>query len=66
MTTLNVADANLRLITKLKERVEKKGVLIVADNLGYKSQSTVNKWIAANRIPDVAVKKVKDYLRGRK
>lgn len=66
MTTTNVADANLRLVSKLKERVEKKGVLIVADNLGYKSQSTVNKWIASNRIPDVAVKKVKDYLRGKK
>lgn len=64
MTTLNVAGANSRLISKLREKVEKKGILIVAANLGYKSQSTINKWFASNRIPDIAVGNVKRYLRG--
>jgi len=65
MTAVKTDDANLRLIIKLKERVEKKGVLIVADALGYKSQSTINKWFASGTIPYVAVKNVKRYLRNK-
>ena len=55
-----------KLLARLRKQVDKKGLPIVAHGLGYKSESTINKWFLSNNIPDLALDKVKNYLKGKR
>lgn len=50
------------MLAKLKRVIKKDGILKVANDLGYKTQGTIYKWIRNNEIPRLAQDRVKRYL----
>lgn len=50
------------LLKKLDKIIEKKGLLQVSIELGYKSTSAIGTWVRNKRIPPIAEKKLKEYL----
>jgi hypothetical protein len=50
------------MIDDLKKVVIAKGAVKVAADLGYRSQTTIRKWIANDKIPFLAQNKVAKYL----
>jgi hypothetical protein len=50
------------MLQKLKKVIKKHGIVKVANDLGYKSTSTISYWIINGEIPRLALDKVKDYL----
>lgn len=62
----SVYKMNAQLLKRLKAQVEKHGRLKIAMDLGYKSESTMNKWFTSGVIPALARDKVRAYLKGKK
>jgi len=54
------------MIKRLKTRIKRDGINVVATALGYRSPSTVYTWIRNGEIPDLAKTKVRNYLRNNK
>ena len=52
------------MLQRLKNLIKRYGISRISMDLGYRSNSTVYKWINENRIPDIARTKVKNYLAG--
>lgn len=50
------------MLSKLIKLIKLHGVARVSNDLGYRSESTIQKWIVGNRIPNVAIEKVRIYL----
>ena len=53
---------NKRRLKQLAHFIAKDGMMKVATDLGYRSQTTINNWIRNNEIPSVAISKVDNYL----
>ena len=54
------------MIKKLKKIIEKKGYVMVANDLGYRSITTIKTWFKKNEIPVTAIEKVRAYLKEKK
>ena len=50
------------MLRELKKVIKAKGIVKVADDLGYRSLNTINLWIKNKKIPDTATERVKKYL----
>lgn len=64
--TSDISERDQKLLTRLEKQVKKEGRIKVAMALGYKSESTMNKWFASGRIPPLALDKVKAFLKGKR
>lgn len=50
------------MLAKLKKLIREKGLAQVTNELGYRSQSTINHWLKKGKVPVSAESKVKTYL----
>jgi hypothetical protein len=51
------------MIELIKKEIKEKGIILLSSNLGYRSPSTILHWIYNDRIPSIAVNKVKKYFK---
>lgn len=51
-----------RELGKLKKKLEELSVSQLASELGYRSPNTVNNWFSNQKIPSIAMKRVRTYL----
>lgn len=54
------------MLKQLERLVKKLGITKVASDLGYRSATTVRRWIVTGEIPELAKVKVKSYLNEQK
>lgn len=51
------------MLGKLKRIIKREGLAKVSGDLGYKSQTTVGKWIREGKIPPCRKDRVEQYLK---
>ena len=51
------------MLEKIKKKIKLFGAVRVASDLGYRSTVAIQKWIVANKIPETAKERVKEYLK---
>lgn len=51
------------MLQKLKRIVKREGLAKVSSDLGFKSQTTIAKWIRENKIPDCRKDRVALFLK---
>lgn len=51
------------MLRSLKKLVKSYGIIKITADLGCRSPTTINNWIKDDRIPDLAITKVKNYLK---
>lgn len=50
------------MLKQLQAVIQEKGMIQVCHDLGYRSQTTIRKWINNGEIPKIAQAKVNKYL----